>query len=110
MFNKKFFLSILVFSVLMIITSHIKTETRLLEKKINQIEVKNKYLKNQIYISQIDYYYLSSPYNLKKKIEANKSIKYEPIKYSNIFLSVKDFLSYELKISKNNLNEKKTKK
>ena len=110
MFKGKFFISFFIFSLLMIFTSFIKTETRLLEKQISFFENKNNSIKNEIYTSQIDYYYLSSPNNLKKKIESFHTIDYQPVKYSNIFLSLSNYLKKDLKLTKNNFNEKKEKK
>ncbi len=38
MLNKKIFLSIIIFSVMMLLTSVIKTQSRLLEKKIYSLQ------------------------------------------------------------------------
>ena len=69
MFNKKLFISLFVFSLLMVFTSIIKTQTRVTEKNINLYKKKISKIKNDIHESKLDFYYLSSPSSLVKKIE-----------------------------------------
>tara|TARA_Y100000992_G_scaffold200251_1_gene136425 strand:- start:281 stop:616 length:336 start_codon:yes stop_codon:yes gene_type:complete len=109
MFRKKILISILIFSVLMILTSIIKTQTRIVEKKILILEKKILKVKNEIYESQIDFHYLSSPENLTKKIKIYSLKDYTPTKFSNIFLSIEDYYEQRSKLSKIKINEKKNK-
>ena len=68
MFNKKIFISLTIFSILLFTTSIIKTQTRLIEKNIKFYEKKISNLENNLYEIQLDYSYLSPPDNISKKI------------------------------------------
>ena len=84
MFRFKIFFSIIIFSSLLLGTSFIKNQTREIEKKI---------------------------YSLNNKIEILHINQYFPIEYSNIFLSMSEFLDIEKKIvNQENYNEKNIKK
>ena len=74
MFNKKIFISIIAFSILMTFTSLIKTKTRIIEKSISTYEKKIANLQNNLYESELDYHYLSSP-----KILSRNIIKYSDV-------------------------------
>ena len=107
----KFFIIAVIFLALLIFTSTIKNETRLIEKQIsslnNEILLKRKNL-NQ---TQLDFYYLSSPAVIEKRLKQRGFENYKPISYSKIFLNISDFNKIEKKISNlKNLNEKKIKK
>ena len=88
MFNKKILISLTVFSVLMILTSIIKTQTRLIEKNISYYEKKISNLENNLYETQLDYFYLSSPDYISKKILEYSNEEYSSIKYSEIYFSL----------------------
>ena len=49
MLKNKTFYTILIFSILMIVTSIIKTKTRIIEKKISKLE-KNLFIQKKIYM------------------------------------------------------------
>ena len=112
MFKLKVFISILIFSSLLIITSTIKNQTREIEKKIykmnNKINLKVKDLNE----SQLDFYYLTSPFMIEKNIKHLDNEQYFPMKHSKIFLSISDYLEIEnkLAIKNKNKNEKEKKK
>ena len=107
----KFFIVATIFLALLIFTSTIKNETRLIEKQIsslnNEIFLKRKNL-NQ---TQLDFYYLSSPAVIEKRLKKIGFNNYQTISYSKIFLDISDFNKIEKKISNlKNLNEKKIQK
>jgi len=111
MFKVKFTVSIFIIITFLIITSIIKNKTRILEKKIfnlnTEVLLKNKYLNE----SQLDFFYLSSPTQIEKRLNIIGLNNYQPIKYSNIYFDVNDFLKIHNKISTTkNLNEKKIQK
>ena len=110
MFNKKLFVSLVIFSTLMVFTSIIKTKTRLIEKNINFNEKKIAILENEIYESQLDYYYLSSPDYLTKKIIEYSNEEYLSIKYSRIYFTLDEFLEGQKNTVKYTKNEKKIQK
>ncbi len=111
MFKTKLIISISVFVSFLIITSIIKNKTRVIEKEtLNlNIEILNK--KKDINEAQLDFYYLTSPAEIEKKINLVGFNEYHPIKYSNIFFNISDFTKINNKVSNNlNFNEKKIKK
>ena len=93
----KIFISIIFFSFLLIGTSAIKNETRELEKKINVLT--KAYTQNERNFNevQLDYYYLTSPSMIEKKIEHLGVKKYIHMEYSRIFLSIDNFKSFQNK-------------
>ena len=111
MLKTKFLISILIFSSLMIATSVIKNQTREIEKKIINLS-KIIHLKEKDYNeSQLDFFYLTSPKIIEQKINYLDNEEYFPMKYSNIFLSMTNFLAIKNKFAiQKEKNEKKIKK
>ena len=111
MFRIKIFLSILVFSFLLIGTSLLKNETREIEKKIITLNKIIFIKEKDINETQLDLYYLTSPSIIEKKIENLDNHNYEPMKFSNIFLSMSDFIDLKNKyVTQDRSNEKIQKK
>ena len=110
MFNKKILTSFLLFSLFMIFTSIVKTQTKLLEKNILKYQKKIALLENDIYESQLDYFYLTSPGYISSNIKLFSDFDYSTIKFSKIYFSLAQFLAAENKTSKNFKNEKKIQK
>ena len=106
MINKKSLITILIFSILLFITSIIKNETRKIEKNISKLNSKIKILEKDLYETQLDYFYLSSPKILSEKINLFSNEKYKHMNYSNIYISLESFISNQNKLTKKN-NEKK---
>jgi len=108
MLRAKFIISISIFVVFLIITSATKNKTRLIEKKISNLNEKILTKEKDINETQLDFYYLSSPSEIEKKINIIGLDNYQPIKHSNIFLNFLDFTEIQNKITNlNNINEKK---
>ena len=76
MLKVKLIISISIFSILLGITSVIKTKTRIIEKNIYKIDRKIAAIEKDLYESQLDYFYLSSPSNLSKRIKELDFIEY----------------------------------
>ena len=111
MFKTKLIISITVFVTFLVITSTVKNKTRIIEKKISNINIQLLEKQKDINQAQLDFYYLTSPAEIEKKLNLLGFNDYFPIKYSNIFLNVSDFTKINNKISNiKNLNEKKIKK
>ena len=110
MFNKKLFISLTIFSILMIFTSIIKNQTRLIEKNIYKHEKKISNLKNSVYEAQLDYYYLSSPEIISNNLIEYSDTEYSSIKYSKIYFSLNQFLDSQTKSTKSFIHEKKKQK
>ena len=104
-------ISVCIFSILLTITSIIKNQTRIIEKNIFKIDRKIASAEKDLHETQLDYFYLSSPQELTKKINQLGLIEYSPMDFSRIYLNFKDFISSQEKITnlKKN-NETKTKK
>ncbi len=104
-------ISICIFSILLGITSTIKNQTRLIEKSINKLDKKIAIIEKDLYETELDYFYLSSPNNLSKKIKNLSFIEYIPMDFSRIYLNYKDFMEFQKKITNLEINdEKKNKK
>ena len=112
MIRTKIFFSILIFSFLLAVTSYIKTQTRIIEKKI---EKKNKILamkRKDLHETQLDFFYLSSPENIYNKIVKFDFKEYFPMDISRIYLSYDDFINSKKNITnlRNNDEEEVKKK
>ena len=111
MFKSKIIISTIIFLFFLIITSIIKNQTRILEKELYKLNKKISFQARDINESQLDFYFLSSPAQIEKKIEILDQNYYLPIKSSKVFLNLANFIDMKKKVSKiNNKNEKKTKK
>ena len=107
----KLIISIGIFSILLSITSAIKNQTRIIEKSIYKIDRKIAAIEKDLYETELDYSYLSSPNNLSKKIKNLAFIDYMPMDFSRIYLNYRDFTDSRKKITILKMNnEKKTKK
>ena len=111
MFNSKLFFSLAVFTFFLIITSLVKNQSRIIEKQIKGLNIKIITKEKNISEAEIEFSYLSSPYEIEKKFNRGDLEKFEPIKYSNIFYDVDDFNTLEKKLSNLiNIDEKKIRK
>ena len=95
---------------MMFLTSVIKNQSRLMEKQIALLKENISLLKNNLHEAQLDFYYLSSPDSLSKKISMHGGEKYENMNYSNIFFGINHYLGDKKKITKTFKNEKKVEK
>ena len=111
MYKLKLILSISIFSSLLIFTSAIKNLTREIEKEIKKIDRQIAGDKKDLYETELDYSYLSSPLNLSKKIKELALIDYIPMDFSRIYINYEDFIESQKKITILKINnEKKIKK
>ena len=95
----KIIISVCIFAILLGITSIIKTQTRLVEKRIYKIDIKIAALEKDLHETQLDYSYLSSPKFLSIKIKNLAFIEYLPMDFSRIYLNYSDFNNAEKKIT-----------
>ncbi len=91
MFKIKIIISLLFFSSLLFGTSIIKNETREIEKNIYQLNKKINQKEKNLNESQLDFFYLTSPLMIEKKIKNLDIERYLPMEYSKIFLSISNF-------------------
>ena len=111
MFKLKIIIPTIIFLILLIGTSIIKNQTRIIEKKLYKLNKKIALQEKDINESQLDFYFLTSPAVIEKKINVLGQKNYIPINNSNIFLSLSYFTDVQKKISTlNKQNEKKIKK
>ena len=99
MIRSKIIISSILFLVFLIITSIIKTQTRVFEKKLNKLNKKIFLKEKDINETQLDFYFLTSPIEIEEKIKTLGQINYLPIKNSKIFLSPSEFTEIKNKIS-----------
>ena len=110
MFKIKIFVSVITFSILLIVTSIIKNQTREIEKKILNLSKIIKTKEKDLNESQLDFTYLSSPLIIHDKIKLIDNEKYVIMEYSKIFLSMSSFLNLQNKLAiQRNQNEIKKK-
>lgn len=111
MFRFKIITPAIIFLIFLIFTSIIKNQTRIIEKKIHKLNKRISLIEKDINETQLEFYFLSSPVEVEKKVRILDNNNYAPIKNSNIFLSFTDFTNIQKKISIFNIsNEKETKK
>ena len=99
MFKKKFILSISFFIIFSVFTSVIKNKTRVIEKHISNLSMSISSKEKNINEAQLEFFYLTSPAELEKKIIEIGFNDYQPIKFSKIFFNVSDFTDIHNKIS-----------
>jgi hypothetical protein len=107
MFKTKFIISISIFITCLVITSAIKNKTRVLEKKITSLNKKILISERNLNEAQLDFYYLSSPKEVEKRLNMIGFDNYHPIDYSRIFLNISDFENIGKLSNLKSLNEKK---
>ena len=111
MFKTKFIISITIFISFLIITSIVKNKTRIIEKQISSLNRTILIKEKNFNEAELDFYYLTSPAELEKKLNLLGFNDYQPIKYSNIYFNISNFSLIQKRISNlNTLNEKKIKK
>ena len=103
MFNSKFFISISIFVLFLIFTSVVKNKNNIIEKKISSLKADILIKKKDINEAQLDFYYLTSPAVIEKKLQIIGFEDYRPIEFSNIFFEISDFDKIGNKIT--NLNK-----
>ncbi len=110
MFNSKFIISISLFVLFLVFTSTIKNKTRIIEKKILSIKANILSEKKNINEAQFDFYYLTSPTIIEKKLKTIEFFDYRPISFSKIYFRISDFDNINNKITNlNKLNEEEIK-
>lgn len=111
MFRTKFIISISVFVILLLATSVIKNKTRVIEKQISNLNKIILVKEKNVNEAELDFYYLTSPEELEKKLNLIGFNNYQPIKYSNIYFNISELTEIKNKFSNlNNLNGKKIQK
>ena len=111
MFKINLIISVCIFSILLGTTSAIKNQTRIIEKNIYKIDRKIAVIEKDLHETQLDYFYVSSPGYLSKKIKQLAFIEYMPMDLSRIYFNYKDFADAQKKITiLKTENEKKTQK
>ena len=111
MFNSKFIFSLIIFITFLIITSFIKNQSRILEKQISRLNIKVLSIEKNLSETQLEFFYLTSPLEIEKKLINYDLKKFKPIEHSKIFYHLDDFTSMGRKLSNlRNKNEKEKQK
>ena len=79
MLNKKLIISSVIFVLLLLITSTIKNKTRIIEKKILNLNTQILIKKKDVNETQLDFYYLTSPLEIEKRLIIIGLENYQPI-------------------------------
>ena len=98
--STKLIISLVVFSFLLFCTSIIKNKTRIIEKKILSYQKKISISEKELYESQLDFYYLTSPKILQEKINFLTNEKYKYMSISKIYFDYNNFILDQQKITK----------
>ena len=111
MFKTKFILSIITLVLFLAITSIIKNQSRILEKRISNLKSKIILKKRNYNETQLDFYYLTSPQQLEKRLNIIGFDHYQPISKSKIFSHFSDFIKIKNNLSNLEIpNDKKIQK
>ena len=97
--NTKLIISIAVFSLLLFCTSIIKNKTNIIEKNIIFYEEQVFVLEKELYESQLEFNYLTSPKILQEKLSFLTNDEYQPVGISNIYLDYDNFVFDQKKLS-----------
>ena len=97
--NTKLIISIVVFSLLLFCTSVIKNKTNIIEKNIIFHEKKIFALEKELYESQLEFNYLTSPKILQEKLSFLTNDEFQAMGISNIYLDYKSFILDQKKIT-----------
>tara|TARA_B100000941_G_C28200836_1_gene396732 strand:+ start:242 stop:547 length:306 start_codon:yes stop_codon:yes gene_type:complete len=98
--STKLTISIVVFSLLLFCTSVIKNKTNIIEKNIIFHEKRIFTLEKELYESQLEYNYLTSPKILQEKLSFLTNDQFQNMGFSNIYLDYKSFILDQKKITK----------
>jgi cell division protein FtsL len=99
MFRSKIIITTIIFLVLLIFTSAIKNKTWIIEKKLHLLNEVIAFKEKDINESELDFYFLTSPAEIEKKIKTLGLNNYSTIEKSKIFLSFSDFSNIQKKLS-----------
>ena len=97
MFKFKIFISVVIFAFLLFGTSVIKNQTRILEKKINYLGKEILKKEKDLNETQLDFFYLTSPLIIEKKLSNLNEDKYVPMKHSKNFFKYNKFFRFRKK-------------
>ena len=97
--NKKLTLSIVVFSLLLFCTSVIKNKTNINEKNIIFYEKQIFALEKELFESQLEFNYLTSPKILQQKLSFLTNDQFQNMNISNIYLDFNSFILDQKKIT-----------
>ena len=111
MFKTKIIISITIFFTFLVVTSVIKNKTRIIEKNISSLNAKILIISKNINEAQLDFFYLTTPAEIEKKLNIIGFDSYKPIKYSSIYFNIDDFTRVQNSTSNLKLlHEKKNQK
>ena len=97
--NTKLIISIAVFSLLLFCTSIIKNKTNIIEKNIIFYEEQVFILEKELYESQLEFNYLTSPKLLQEKLSFLTNDQFQTMGISNIYLDYQNFVLDQKKIT-----------
>ena len=90
----------MVFSLLLFCTSVIKNKTNIIEKNIVFHEKRIFTLEKELYESQLEFNYLTSPKILQEKLSFLTNDQFQNMSFSNIYLDYDSFILDQKKITR----------
>ena len=99
MVRSKIIIPTIIFLFFLIIISIIKNETRIIEKKLSKLNKQIILKEKDLNESELDFYFLTSPAEIEKRVKTLGLNNYSTIEKSKIFLSFSDFSNIQKKLS-----------
>ena len=97
MVKTRLFISLIIFAVMLFCISMVKNKSRIIEKSIELKQKNISSLKNDLYETQLDYFYLSSSENLSNTMKRFNKHEFKPIGLSNIYSNFDDYIEEKSK-------------
>ena len=111
MFKTKFLICLSIFISFLLVTSSIKNKTRIIEKEISNINSTILEKEKKLNKAQLEFYYLTSPVEIERRLNIIGTENYQPIINSKIFFDISDLINIQNKTSNlKDINEKKIQK
>ena len=111
MAKTRLIISFIIFTTMMFCISIVKNKSRIIEKSIELKKKNISSIKNDLYETQLDYFYLSSSENLFKRMSNFNGYEFKPLDISNIYSNFDEYLNEKSKTTKTFKKiEKKTQK
>ena len=97
MVKTRLFISLIVFAMMLFCISMVKNKSRIIEKSIEFKQKNISSLKNDLYETQLDYFYLSSSENLTKTMNRFNKHEFKHLDLSNIYSNFDEYIEEKSK-------------
>ncbi len=100
MVRTRLLMSLIIFAIMLFCISIVKNKSRIIEKSIESKQKNISSIKNDLYETQLDYFYLSSSENLFKTMSNFNGYEFKPLDISNIYSNFDEYLNEKSKTTK----------